>query len=131
MSKNSFILETEYRQYTKSGFFGFTNAFSIKDNFNKGRLNGFIEGDGTFALSKKYKLDFNIDLANTIDFKNGEKPFKNNYDYAEPEDDRLKNTFNISKTTTDSFFQLGTSYTQSFRYKDFEGRRPKRTCNTS
>jgi len=121
MSKNSFILETEYRQYTKSGFFEFTNAFSIKDNFNKGRLNGFIEGDGTFALSKEYELDFNIDLANTIDFKNGEKPFKNNYDYAEPEDDRLKNTFDISKTTTDSFFQLSTSYTQSFRYKDFDG----------
>ncbi|MDC1349103.1 LPS assembly protein LptD [Amylibacter sp.] len=121
MSKNSIILETEYRQYTKNGFFELSNAFSIKDNFNKGRINGFIEGDGTFALRKNYKLDFNIDLANTIDFKNGEKPFKNNYDYAEPEDDRLKNTFNISKTTSDSFFRLGTSYTQSFRYKDFDG----------
>ncbi len=121
MSKNSLILETEYRQFTKNGFFELSNAFSIKDNFNKGRLNGFIEGDGTFALRKNYELDFNIDLANTIDFKNGEKPFKNNYDYAEPEDDRLKNTFNISKTTTDSFFQLGTSYTQSFRFKDFDG----------
>jgi LPS-assembly protein len=121
MSKNSLILETEYRQFTKNGFFELSNAFSIKDNFNKGRLNGFIEGNGTFALRKNYKLDFNIDLANTIDFKNGEKPFKNNYDYAEPEDDRLKNTFNISKTTTHSFFQLGTSYTQSFRYKDFDG----------
>ena len=121
MSKNSLILETEYRQFTKNGFFELSNAFSIKDNFNKGRLNGFIEGNGTFALRKNYELDFNIDLANTIDFKNGEKPFKNNYDYAEPEDDRLKNTFNISKTTTHSFFQLGTSYTQSFRYKDFDG----------
>ena len=121
MSKNSLILETEYRQYTKSGFFELTNAFSIKDNFNRGRLNGFIEGDGTFSLKNDYELDFNIDLANTINFKNGEKPFKNNYDYAEPEDDRLKNAFNISKTTTDSFFRLGTSYTQSFRYKDFDG----------
>jgi len=121
MSKNNLILETEYRQYTKNGFFVFTNAFSIKDNFNKGKLNGFIEGDGSFALRKNYELDFNIDLANTIDFKNGEKPFKNNYDYAEPEDDRLKNTFKISKTTTNSFFQLGTSYTQSFRFKDFDG----------
>ena len=121
MSKNSLILETEYRQFTKNGFFELSNAFSIKDNFNKGRLNGFIEGDGIFALRKNYELDFNIDLANTIDFKNGEKPFKNNYDYAEPEDDRLKNTFNISKTTTNSFFRLGTSYTQSFRYKDFDG----------
>ena len=121
MSKNSLILETEYRQFTKNGFFELSNAFSIKDNFNKGRLNGFIEGDGNFALRKNYELDFNIDLANTIDFKNGEKPFKNNYDYAEPEDDRLKNTFNISKTTTHSFFRLGTSYTQSFRYKDFDG----------
>ena len=121
MSKNSLILETEYRQFTKNGFFELSNAFSIKDNFNKGRLNGFIEGDGTFALKKNYELDFNIDFANTIDFKNGEKPFKNNYDYAEPEDDRLKNTFDISKTTTDSFFRLGTSYTQSFRYKDFDG----------
>ncbi|MDC1455236.1 LPS assembly protein LptD [Amylibacter sp.] len=121
MSKNRLILETEYRQYTKNGFFEISNAFSIKDNYNKGRLNGFIVGDGTFALRKNYELDFNIDLANTIDFKIGEKPFKNNYDYAEPEDDRLKNTFNISKTTTDSFFRLGTSYTQSFRYKDFDG----------
>ncbi|MDB2338850.1 LPS assembly protein LptD [Amylibacter sp.] len=121
MSKKSFILETEFRQYTKNGLYELSNAFSIKDNFNKGRLNGFIEGNGTFALGKNYKLDFNIDIANTIDFENGEKPFKNNYDYAEPEDDRLKNTFDISKTTTDSFFRLGTSYTQSFRYKDFDG----------
>jgi len=121
MSKKSFILETEFRQYTKNGFYELSNAFSIKDNFSKGKLNGFIKGDGTFALRKNYRLNFNIDLANTIDFENGEKPFKNNYDYAEPEDDRLKNTFNISKTTTDSFFRLGTSYTQSFRYKDFDG----------
>ena len=58
MSKNSLILETEYRQFTKNGFFELSNAFSIKDNFNKGRLNGFIEGNGTFALRKNYKLDF-------------------------------------------------------------------------
>ena len=121
MSKNSFILETEYRQNTRNGFFELTNAFSIKDNFNQGRLNGFVEGNGSFTLSMDYKLDFTIDLANTINFKNGEKPFKNNYDYAELEDDRLKNTFDISKTMSNSYFQLGSSYTQSFRYKDFDG----------
>ena len=91
MSKNSIILETEYRQYTSNGYFELKNAFSIKDNFNYGRLNGFIEGKGSFALRKNYIADFNLDLANTIDFANGEKPFKNNYDYAEPEDDRLRN----------------------------------------
>ena len=121
MSKNSIIVETEYRQYTSNGYFELKNAFSIKDNFNFGRLNGFIEGKGSFALRKNYIADFNLDLANTIDFANGEKPFKNNYDYAEPEDDRLRNSFDISKTTPDSFFQLGTSFTQSFRFKDFNG----------
>jgi len=121
MSKNSIIVETEYRQYTSNGYFELKNAFSIKDNFNYGRLNGFIEGKGSFALRKNYIADFNLDLANTIDFANGEKPFKNNYDYAEPEDDRLRNSFDISKTTPDSFFQLGTSFTQSFRFKDFNG----------
>jgi len=121
MSKNSFILETEYRQYTSKGYFELKNAFSIKDNFNHGRLNGFIEGKGSFALRKNYKADFNLDLANTIDFANGEKPFKDNYDYSEPEDDRLRNSFDINRTTSDSFFQFGTSFTQSFRYKDFNG----------
>ena len=121
MSKNSFILETEYRQYTNKGYFELKNAFSIKDNFNHGRLNGFIEGKGSFALRKNYKADFNLDLANTIDFANGEKPFKDNYDYSEPEDDRLRNSFDINRTTSDSFFQFGTSFTQSFRYKDFNG----------
>jgi len=121
MSKNSIILETEYRQYARNGYFELKNAFSIKDNFNHGRLNGFIEGKGSFALRKKYRADFNLDLANTIDFANNEKPFKNNYDYAEPEDDRLRNSFYINKTTSDSFIQFGTSFTQSFRYKDFNG----------
>lgn len=121
MSKNSFILETEFRQYTKNGFYELTNAFSLKDSSNYGRLNGFIKGNGSFFLKRNYVANFEIDLANTIDFSNGEKPFKNNYDYAEPEDDRLKNLFDINKTTPKSFFQLGTSFTQSFRYKDFNG----------
>ena len=121
MSKKSVILETEFRQYTKNGYYELTNAFSLKDDLNYGRLNGFIEGNGSFSLKRNYVADFKIDLANTIDFSNGEKPFKNNYDYAEPEDDRLKNSIDIYKTTSKSFFQLGTSFTQSFRYKDFNG----------
>ena len=115
--KNGLILDRFFSEYALLN----KNAFSIKDNFNFGRLNGFIEGKGSFALRKNYIADFNLDLANTIDFANGEKPFKNNYDYAEPEDDRLRNSFDISKTTPDSFFQLGTSFTQSFRFKDFNG----------
>jgi LPS-assembly protein len=121
MSKKSIIFETEYRHYTKSGFFELTNAFSIKNNLNKGRLNGFIVANGNFTLGKEYELDFDIDLANTVDLKNGEKPFKNNFEYAAPEDDRLQNTLDITKTQSDSFFRLGNSFTQSFRYKDFDG----------
>ncbi|MDB9991540.1 LPS assembly protein LptD [Amylibacter sp.] len=121
MSKNSLILESEYRQYTQNGYFELTNAISLKDNMNHGKLNGFIEGKGSFALNQDYITNFNIDVANNINFSNGEKPFKDNYDYAEPEDDRLKNTLDISKTSSTSFIQLGSSFTQSFRYKDFNG----------
>ena len=119
MSKNNFILETEYRQHTKNGYFELKNAFLLKDNLNQGRLNGFLEGKGSFDLINNYKADFNIDLANTINFASGERPFKNNFDYAVPGDDRLKNTFDISKTTSNNFFRLSTAFTQSFRYKDF------------
>jgi len=121
MSNNSIILETEYRQYTSNGYFELKNAFSIKDNFNYGRLNGFIEGKGSFFLRKKYIANFNLDLASTIDFANDEKPFKYNYGYATYGEDRLINTFDVSKTTQDSFFTLGSSYTQSFRYNDLNG----------
>lgn len=121
MSKNNFLIETDYRQYTKKGYFELRNAFSLRDNLNQGQINGFIESNGSFKLRKKYITDYNIDLANKIDFNNGEKPFKNNYNYAKLGDDRLKNTFNISKTTSNSFFRVGAAFTQSFRYKDFDG----------
>ncbi|MDA9329391.1 LPS assembly protein LptD [bacterium] len=120
-SKNSFIIETDYRQYTKKGYFELSNALLLRNNFNQEKINGFIESNGSFKLRKNYITDYNIDLANEIDFNNGEKPFKNNYNYAKLGDDRLKNTFNISKTTSNSFFRVGASYTQSFRYKDFDG----------
>jgi hypothetical protein len=53
MSKNSIILEAEYRQYTSNGYFELNNAFSIKDNFNHGRLNGFIEGKWVIRFKRR------------------------------------------------------------------------------
>ena len=121
MSRNSFILETEYRQQTENGYFEFVNAFSIKNHLNSNAFNGFINGKGTFKLKSDYLLNFKIDVANKINFKKGEKSFKTNFGYTEPENDRLKNNLEISKTTKNSFFQLGASFTQSFIYKDFNG----------
>ncbi len=71
MSKKSVILETEFRQYTKNGYYELTNVFSLKDDLNYGRLNGFIEVNGSFSLKRNYVADFKIDLANTIDFSTG------------------------------------------------------------
>ena len=121
MSNNDFILETEYRQYTKNGYFELNSAFSPRDSFNQGRLNGFIKGKGSFLLRNNYVTDYSLDLANTIDFNKNETPFKNDYNYAKLGDDRLENTLNVTKTTSNSFFLLGSSFTQSFRYKDFDG----------
>ena len=118
-SKNDFILENEYRQKTPNGYIELFNAISIKDRLNFGSLNGFVKGRGSFKFNKGYDLDFNINLANKIDFKKGEKPFINNYNYQKIENNQHKNTFNIHKTSSNSYLQLSSSYIQSFKYRDF------------
>jgi LPS-assembly protein len=121
MSNNNFIIETEYRQFTRSGYFEVNNALSLHQNFKQKKINGYIESKGSFQLKRNYVTDYKIDLANKIDFKSNEKPFKNNYNYAKLGDDRLKNTIDISKSTSNSFIRIGAAFTQSFRYKDFNG----------
>jgi LPS-assembly protein len=118
-SQNDIILENEYRQETSNGFFEISNAISIKENLNFGKYNGFIKGEGAFAYNYGYNLDFKIYLTNKIDFKNGEKPFINNYNYAKIENNQLKNSFDIHKATSNSYFQIGSSFIQSFKYRDF------------
>ena len=121
MSKNNFIIETEYRQHLKNGYFELNNAFSPRDSLNQKKLNGFIKGKGSFYLKNNYISNYSLDLANTVNFNKDEKPFKNKYNYAKLGDDRLENKLDITKTTSNSFFMLGSSFTQSFRYKDFDG----------
>lgn len=119
--KGSFILEGEYRRRTKNGAYSLNGAIALTDQLRFGGLSAFVEGSGAFNLKDDYQLNFGIDLANSVDLAGGERTFKDNFNYAEPEDDRLRNFVSISKTTEDSYFELGGSFTQSFRYKDFDG----------
>jgi LPS-assembly protein len=118
-AKGSFIIEGEYRRRTKTGAYTIKGAVALADQLNYSGLSAFIEGGGAFDLRNNYQLEFGIDIANSVDLQGDEKSFKENYNYSD--DDRLINFLRISKTTSDSFFQLGASFTQSFRYKNFDG----------
>ena len=118
-AKGSFILEGEYRRRTKTGAYRLSGALALADQLNFSGLSAYVEGAGQFNLPNDYQLEFGIDIANSVDLAGGEKSFKENFGYSD--DDRLKNHLRISKTTPDSFFQIGTSFTQSFRFKNFDG----------
>jgi LPS-assembly protein len=118
-TKGSFIVEGEYRRRTAKGAYKLNGAVALVDQLSYSGLSGFIEGSGKFNLRNDYQLEFGIDIANSVDLAGDEKSFKENYNFSD--DDRLKNFLLINKTTDDSFFQLGASFTQSFRYKNFDG----------
>ncbi len=118
-AKGSFIVEGEYRKRTQNGAFILNGAVALADKLNYGGLSGFIEGEGAFDLANDFQLAFGIDIANSVNLAGGEKSFKENFSYSN--DDRLKNFLLVSKTTSNSYFQVGTSFTQSFRYKNFDG----------
>jgi LPS-assembly protein len=119
--KGSFILEGEYRRRTKNGAYELSGAIALADQLSFGGVSAFIQGQGSFNLKDDYQLNFGLDLANTVDLAGGEKTFRDNFNYSDTEDDRLTNFVNVGKTTSDSYLELGGSFTQSFRYKDFDG----------
>jgi len=84
-----------------------------------GGVSAFIEGKGAFDLKNDHVLEFGLNLANSVDLAGGEKSFKQNYGYSD--DDRLHNFLRVSKTTGNSHFEVGASFTQSFRFKNFDG----------
>lgn len=118
-AKGSFIIEGEYRRRTKNGAYTLNGAVALADQLNYSGLSAFLEGSGKFDLRDDYQLDFGIDIANSVDLEGGEQSFKENFGYSD--DDRLKNFVRVSKTTSDRFFQMGASFTQSYRYKNFDG----------
>ena len=118
-AKGSFILEGEYRRRTKTGAYQLNGALALADQLNFSGISAYVEGAGKFNLRNNYQLEFGIDIANNVDLAGGEESFKQNYNYSD--DDRLKSFLRVSKTTPDRFFQLGASFTQSFRYKNFDG----------
>jgi LPS-assembly protein len=117
--KGSVIIESEYRRRTKNGAYQLSGAIALADQLDQGGVSAFIEGKGLFNLKNDYQLEYGIDFANSVDLASGEKSFKSNFDYSD--DDRLKSFVQISKTKDDSYFQVGASFTQSFRYKNFDG----------
>jgi len=118
-TKGSAIIEGEYRRRTKTGGYILSGAIAVADQLDFGGISAFIEGKGAFNLKNDYVLEFGLDLANTVDLAGGEKSFKQNYSYSD--DDRLHNFLRVSKTTWNSHFELGASFTQSFRFKNFDG----------
>lgn len=117
--KGSAIVEGEYRRRTRNGAYRLNGAFALADQLDNGGISAFIEGQGLFNLKNDYQLEFGLDFANNVDLAAGEKSFKENYNYSN--DDRLKSFVQVSKTQKNSYFQLGASFTQSFRYKNFDG----------
>lgn len=118
-TKGSVILDGEYRRRTKNGGYKLNGAIALADQLDSGGISAFIEGKGLFNLKNDYQLEFGIDVANSVDLASGEKSFKENYDYSD--DDRLKSFVQISRTKSDRYFNIRASYTQSFRYKNFDG----------
>ena len=120
-SKRNFILESQYRRKTINGSYELSSAMALNNKSDYRNFDGFFESEGSLNLRENYLANFKIDIASSVNLAKGEKSFKDKFNYADPEDDRLKSFFKISKTGSDKYFQLGGSFTQSFRYKDFDG----------
>lgn len=114
-SKGGPVLEAEYRRRTKNGGYSIDGAVAFGDALSDESVNGFIVSEGGFFLKRSYVLDFEINLSSDFD-QATETGFMETYGYSN--NDRLPNFIRLSRTKTDSYFEISTGFTQSFRTTD-------------
>ena len=114
-SKGGPVLEAEYRRRTKNGAYSIDGAVAFTDDLSNESLNGFVRSVGEFNLKRNYVLDYEINLSSDFD-QATETGFMETYGYSD--DDRLPNFIRLSRTKTDSYFEVSAGFTQSFRVSD-------------
>ncbi|GHA40394.1 LPS-assembly protein LptD [Amylibacter ulvae] len=105
-SAESFVVEGEYRHRFVNGQITANGAIALADPLSDTRFRSFATVTGDFNLRRDYQLAFKLDLSS-------DNTFLDQYDFND--DDRLFNFITLEKTTDDSFFSLGASFTQSLR----------------
>ena len=114
-SKGGLVIEGEYRRLTKNGGYQVNGALGFGDSLTGHSISGFIQSEGMFYLPRNYILEFRANVSTDFDPAT-ERGFMEIYDYTD--DDRLNNELKLSRTKSDSYFEVSTSFTQSFRLSD-------------
>ena len=110
-TKESFVLEGQYRQRYASGYLEFNGAVALADPLTTKNFRSFIEADAEFNLPNDFQLDVELNLSADKDFKN---------DYGFSDEDRLENFISFERTRRTSYFSVGSSFTQSLRTNEVD-----------
>jgi LPS-assembly protein len=114
-SKETAVLEAEYRQMFSNGGISIGGAVALADPLSGVNFRSFLTADGEFRLRRGYKLTFGVDITSDDDFRT---------QYGFGDEDRLSSFVDLARTTTDSYFSVGASRIQSLRSNEIDEKIP-------
>ena len=107
-TKDSFLLNPQYRRELKQGQFKIDGFFTLADSLTERDNRSSLNVNGLFQLKGEIDLEFGIEVAS-------DRAFRDDYGVGFENKDRLTSFINVHRTRKDSFISISSSVIQSLR----------------
>ncbi|MHA6346693.1 LPS-assembly protein LptD [Roseivivax sp. CAU 1761] len=107
-------LETRYRRAFRYGDLEVNTAIS-RDTLRNDETRAYLFAEGAFQLPRRFRLDFDIETVT-------DEAYLDTYDYSGK--DRLDSAVTLSRTTADSYFELGAIHYETLRDDESDATQP-------
>ena len=107
-TKDSFLLNPQYRQEMKRGRFEINGFVTLADSLTKNENRSSLSANGLFELGREIELEFGIDVAS-------DRAFRDDYGIGIKDEDRLTSFIKFRRTRKNTFISVSASVIQSLR----------------
>ena len=107
-TKDSFLLNPQYRQEMQKGRFKIDSYVTLADSLTGNENRSSLSANGLFEINKEIELEFQIEVAS-------DRAFRDDYSIGIKDEDRLTSLIKCRRTRKNSFISVSASVIQSLR----------------
>ena len=107
-TKDSFLLNPQYRQEVQKGRFKIDSYVTLADSLTGNENRYSLSDNGLFEINKEIELEFQIEVAS-------DRAFRDDYSIGIKDEDRLTSLIKFRRTRKNSFISVSASVIQSLR----------------
>lgn len=107
-TKDSFLLNPQYRREVKRGRFEIEGYFTLADSLTDNNNRSSFSANGLFQLEREIELEFGIEVAS-------DRALRDDYNIGIKDEDRLTSFVTLRRTSKNTFVSVSASVIQSLR----------------